>query len=62
MKKRLLYSSILILSVLYTSCQCSKNKDLTANSNKKVEEAPKHNAPDQHTVDSLKNSYKKHSK
>lgn len=59
MKKRLLYFSILLFGMLSHSCQCTKKKTASGVSNNKVEEAPKHNSPDQHEVDSIKNSYKK---
>ncbi|MBK6859550.1 MAG: hypothetical protein IPK91_10225 [Saprospiraceae bacterium] len=62
MKRRLLYFSILLVGMLQHSCQCTKNKTVGGVSNKKVEEAPKHNSPDQHEVDSIKNSYNKHPK
>lgn len=53
---------MLLLGMLNHSCQCTKNKTVSGVSNKKVEEAPKHNSPDQHEVDSIKNSYNKHPK
>ncbi|MBK6354792.1 MAG: hypothetical protein IPF46_15705 [Saprospiraceae bacterium] len=62
MKRRLLYFSILLVGMLQHSCQCTKKKTASGVSNKKVEEAPKHKSPDQHEVDSIKNSYKKHPK
>ncbi len=59
MKKNFLFFNLMGLLICLSSCQCSKNKSAEAHAPVKFEEAPKHNAPDQTQIDSLKNNYKK---
>lgn len=50
---------LVLLSIIVVFSACNHNISSSSNMDSNVTEAPKHNAPDQAKIDSIKNAYLK---